>query len=197
MVRANRANRNIEIHTPLSSHPPAEDRGSMHPSRPLDVDWAARWLRGQPWATPAARRLGRAGGAARALHARIPRRGRGAALTRSDDAAGTASTTCLVKDQAQGFLVRIDDAVDEPFARGRMQHQEFDRSLRPSGRAARTGIAFFKTNAALSGERLLSRDQRVHVVLSARGPPGLAALGEFDRPPRAMGCLRGLMRDDL
>ena len=74
--------------------------------------------------------------------------------------------------------------------------------------AARTGIAFFEVTrlggalpeesaAALLGERLLSSDQRVHVVLGIRGPPRLAALGELDRPPRAMGCLRGLMRDDL
>jgi hypothetical protein len=51
--------------------------------------------------------------------------------------------------------------------------------------------------AALLGERFLSRDQRVHVILGVRGPPRLAALGERDRRSRAMGCLRGLMRDDL
>jgi hypothetical protein len=47
MVRANRANRNIEILGPLSSIRRPEDRGSMHPYRPREADWVARWLRGQ------------------------------------------------------------------------------------------------------------------------------------------------------
>jgi hypothetical protein len=57
--------------------------------------------------------------------------------------------------------------------------------------------SLFKRGAALLGERLLSRDQRIHVVLGVRGPPRLGALGKVDRPPRAMRHLRGLMRDDL
>jgi hypothetical protein len=44
---------------------------------------------------------------------------------------GAASTTGLVKDHAQRFLVRINDVVDEPLARGRMDHQEYHRPLRP------------------------------------------------------------------
>ena len=59
------------------------------------------------------------------------------------------------------------------------------------------GALFAERAAALLGERLLSRDQRVHVVLGVRWPPRLAALGELDRPPRAVGRLRGLMPDDL
>ena len=47
MVQANRANRNTKIQTPLSCPRQPEDRGSMHPSRPREADWVARWLLGQ------------------------------------------------------------------------------------------------------------------------------------------------------
>jgi hypothetical protein len=85
-------------------------------------------------------------GAARASPARIPGRRRDAAHTHNEDAdrlsaktgeprgresaAEGASTIGLAKDHAQRFLVRINDVVDESLARGRMDHQEFDRSLR-------------------------------------------------------------------
>ena len=81
---------------------------------------------------------GQARVALRATPTRIPRRGRGAALMRSEGAdrlsadtgeprrregaADGASTICLAKDHAQRFLVRINDVVDEPLARGRMDH---------------------------------------------------------------------------
>ena len=69
MVRANGANTNAEIRAPLSPHPPAQNRRSMHPSRPREAEWVARWL----WASGG--HAGRAGRAARAaLRARIPRR---------------------------------------------------------------------------------------------------------------------------
>ena len=42
----------------------------------------------------------------------------------------------------------------------------------------------------LSRQLPLSRDQRVDVFVNARRAPGLAALGEFDRPRRTMGRLR-------
>ena len=98
-------------------------------------------MRAGPWASGG--RAGRAEGgqarvALRATPARIPRRGRGAALMRSEGAdrlsadtgeprrregaADGASTICLAKDHAQRFLVRINDVVDEPLARGRMDH---------------------------------------------------------------------------
>ena len=86
----------------------------------------------------AARRAGRLGWRCARSPARIPRRGRGAALMRSEGAdrssadtgeprgregaADGASTICLAKDHAQRFLVRINDVVDEPLARGRMDH---------------------------------------------------------------------------
>jgi hypothetical protein len=47
MVQANRANRNTKIQTPLSCPRQPEDRGAMHPSRPLEDDWVARWLSGR------------------------------------------------------------------------------------------------------------------------------------------------------
>jgi len=47
MVRANGANTNTEIRTPLSCPRGPEDRGSMHPSRPRQAEWVARWLSGQ------------------------------------------------------------------------------------------------------------------------------------------------------
>jgi len=47
MVRANGANTNTEIRTPLSCPRRPEDRGSMHPSRPRQAEWVARWLSGQ------------------------------------------------------------------------------------------------------------------------------------------------------
>jgi hypothetical protein len=137
MVRANGANTNAEIHAPLSPIRRPEDRGSMHPPRPREAEWVVRW----PWGSGG--RAGRAEGgqalvALRATPTRIPRRGRGAALMRSEGAdrlsadtgeprrregaADGASTICLANDHAQRFLVRTNDVVDEPLARGRMDH---------------------------------------------------------------------------
>ena len=65
MVQANRANRNTKIQTPLSCPRQPEDRGSMHPSRPRETDWVARWLLGQR----GARRRAEAGRARAALRA--------------------------------------------------------------------------------------------------------------------------------
>jgi hypothetical protein len=63
MVRANGANTNTEIRTPLSCPRRPEDRGSMHPSRPRQAEWVARWLSGQRRARGP---RGQASGAARA-----------------------------------------------------------------------------------------------------------------------------------
>jgi hypothetical protein len=41
---------------------------------------------------------------------------------RREGAADGASTICLAKDHAQRFLVGTNDVVDEPLARGRMDH---------------------------------------------------------------------------
>jgi hypothetical protein len=41
---------------------------------------------------------------------------------RREGVADGASTICLAKDHAQRFLVGINDVVDEPLARGRMDH---------------------------------------------------------------------------
>jgi len=166
-------------------------RGSMHPPLPREAGCVARWPLGQP------RALGQAWAAARASPARIPGRDRDAALTHSEGADRSSANTGEPRGREASQT-----------ARQRSASPRTTRKDPGSGRAARTGIAFFETArvggalpeetvAALLGERLLSRDQRVHVVLGVRGPPCLAALGQLDRPPRAMGCLRGLMRDDL
>jgi hypothetical protein len=92
MVRANCANTNAENPAPLSSHPPAGDRRSMHPSQPREAEWVARWLSGQR----RARGTGEAGwawAARRSPPARIPRRGRGAALTRSEEGDRSSADT--------------------------------------------------------------------------------------------------------
>ena len=77
MVRANCANRNAEIHAPLSSLRRPEDRRSMHPPRPREAERVARWLLGQ-------RRAGGLGGrCARVSRASLRRRLR-RSLTRSE-----------------------------------------------------------------------------------------------------------------
>jgi hypothetical protein len=63
MVRANGANTNTKIRTPFSCPRSAEDRGSMHPSRPRQAERVARWLSGQRRARGP---RGQASGAARA-----------------------------------------------------------------------------------------------------------------------------------
>ena len=145
MVQANRANRNTKIQTPLSCPRQPEDRGSMHPSRPREADWVARWLSGQRGARRARGGWAGACGAARlarGISRRRPAlRSRAAPATtdraesrqtrRRERAAEAKSTTGVVKDHAQRFLVRIDDVVDEPLARRRMEHQKNHRPLRP------------------------------------------------------------------
>src|ERR1700691_2185740 len=131
MVQANRANRNTKIQTPLSCPRRPEDRGSMHPSRPREADWVARWLSGQRGARRAGGGWAGACGAARlarGISRRRPALRSRAAPATTDQAESPAnpaararrpraSTTGVVKDHAQRFLVRIDDVVDEPLAR--------------------------------------------------------------------------------
>ena len=103
----------------------------------LRAGYRASEGRAEAWAGACgAARLARgsADGGRRYAHAQRGRRPieRGSRQTRRRERAAEAkSTTGLVKDHAQRFLVRIDDVVDEPLARRRMEHQENDRPLRP------------------------------------------------------------------
>ena len=129
MVQANRANTKTKIQTPLSCPRQPEDRGSMHLSRPREADWVARWLSGQRGGRRARGGWAGACGAvrlARGINRRRPAlHSRAAPATtaesrqtrRRERAAAAKSTTGVVKDHAQRFLVRIDDVVDEPLAR--------------------------------------------------------------------------------
>jgi hypothetical protein len=125
MVQANRANRNTKIQTPLSCPRQPEDRGSMHPSRPREEDWVARWLSGQRGARRARGGWTGACGAvrlARGINRRRPTTAESRQTRRRERAAEAKSMTRVVKHHAQRLLVRIDDVVDEPLARRRMEH---------------------------------------------------------------------------
>jgi hypothetical protein len=124
------------------SHPirQPKDRGSMHPSRPREADWVARWRLGQRRARGTRRGRAGVGAVARAPPRENPSDGRGASAhawrvrrprERGDRRPRGASTTGVVKDYAQRLLVRINDVVDEPLTRGRMEHQKNDRPFRP------------------------------------------------------------------
>jgi hypothetical protein len=150
MVRANGANTNSEIRIFFAPFfhriRQPKDRRSMHPSRPQEADWVARWP-GTSAGHAGAANGGRARAALPAAPASIPtwscmRTGHGGGPTRpaptgefrwAQTPANPAgvSATGAVKDHAQGFLVRINDVVDEPFVRRRMKHQENHRPLRP------------------------------------------------------------------
>jgi hypothetical protein len=96
MVRANGANTNAEIHAPLSPYPQVRRSRFNAPSPVAGAGMRCALAPGPAEGTRAA-----SGGAARAPPARIPRRGRGAALTQSEGATDGASTICLAKDHAQ------------------------------------------------------------------------------------------------
>jgi hypothetical protein len=127
MVQANRANRNTKIQTPLSCPRQPEDRGSMHPSRQREADWVAHWLSGQRGARRARGGWTGACSAARLVRGsadggRRPIKPGSLQTRRRERAAEAKSTTRVVKDHAQRILVRIDDVIDEPLARRRMEH---------------------------------------------------------------------------
>src|ERR1700677_3403040 len=122
MVPPNGANRNAEIYAPF--HPPLARSPRFNAPSPA----TAGGLGGPLAAEPA---LGaRDGGAGRrgprcARRPRIPRWARRARLLARIPANPTgASMAGVVKHHAQGLLVRIDDVVNEPLARGRMEHHK-------------------------------------------------------------------------
>jgi hypothetical protein len=88
MVRANGANTNAEIHAPLSSYPQVRRSRFNAPSPAPGCG-----MRCAPAPGPAEGTRAGLGGAARASPARIPRRGRGAALTRSEAADRSSADT--------------------------------------------------------------------------------------------------------
>ena len=138
MVRVIRANTNAEIHAPRHPIRRPEDRRSMHPCQLREAEWVARWPLGQRRARgPGGGRAG-SGDAARVScahprtrpptdRARIPANPDGARVPQKARQRGLTR-----QGPAQRFLVGINDVVDEPLARGRMDHQEFDRPLRPA-----------------------------------------------------------------
>jgi hypothetical protein len=73
MVPPDGANTNAEIYAPFILLRP-ETRGSMHPPRPRQADWVARWRLSQRWARGTAGRAGE-GRAARVAHASPDGRG--------------------------------------------------------------------------------------------------------------------------
>src|ERR1700677_2274917 len=108
MVPPNGANRNAEIYAPF--HPPLARNPRFNAPSPATAGGLGGPLAAEPALGARDGGAGRGGPRRARLLARIPANPTGASM------AG------VVKHHAQGLLVRIDDVVNEPLARGRMEH---------------------------------------------------------------------------
>jgi hypothetical protein len=146
MVRANGANTNSEIRTFFSLHPPAQRPTFNAPFPAAEGGLGCPLASGQRRAHGSRRPRAGGGRASRGScahpHTELHAHGHGGGPARPapiGDSRWTqtpanpagVSATGAVKDHAQGFLVRINDVVDEPLVRRRMKHQEDHRPLRP------------------------------------------------------------------